>query len=255
MTLWGYAGRPYLKDVALAALEEPPEYRILQKSLRYLTQMPYSLHDHIIDELLDLMEGTTPLLPYHVAAILGSLRFLHPSVARLNLAHRITSIGFQRKAEWPVRQQALQLLAILPARERTAIARATNSLKHHHPFVRRAAVLMLSRAAVQDVRTWITRLLHDPDPAVSRLAGQWHRHLSEPACAMAELQRLVQSEPADRQFIYQVPKLYLIRASSDVSVINTLRQVIGRFGTSRSARVRYHCDTIGRQTQWVLRQQ
>ncbi|MHC4434187.1 MAG: reverse transcriptase domain-containing protein [Planctomycetota bacterium] len=251
LTIWGHTGRPYLKKTALALLKEPPEYRLLLKSLRYLEQLPYSLHDSIVDDLLEVLEGSAPLLPFHRAAMLGALRKLHPSEAKLNVTRRITRIAFRAKAEWPVRQQALQLLAVLPAREATALKRATNSLEHHHPFVRRAALVMLTRASVQDVRTQTTRLMYDPDPAVSRLAGLWFRHINDKAFAEAELRRLQMVSAADQQFLWRIPKLWVLRCCKELAVIKDLRGLLCRFEGSKSAKVRHHVSRLRHHTAWA----
>jgi hypothetical protein len=252
MTLWGYARRPYLKDVALSCLSEPPEYRLLQKSLRYLSQLPYSYHDEIVDRLFELLASPIPMIPFHVAAIFGAIRHLHPGPARLNLAKRVTEVAFQKRADWPVRQQALQLLAILPARQSTALARSTKSLLHHHPFVRRAAMTMLTRAGVQEVRERVSALLQDPDPSVSRLAAQWHHCLTNADYALGELARLSKSKQSDARFVYAIPKLWLLRSNPDATVVRRMREYVAKYSTSASARVRYHVDVLLQQSLWCL---
>jgi len=252
MTLWGYAGRPYLMKVAVATLTEPPEYRLLLKSLRYLEQQHPKSHDRIIDVLLGLLGGSVPLLPFHAAAILGTLRWLHPTEAKLNLARQITAYGFRRKAEWPVRQKALELLAVMPARPSTALRRAQNSLKHPHPFVRRAALLMLTRSSVQDVRTQVNRLIHDPDLAVSRLAGHWHRLINDRSAGETELARLKQAPRRDRTFVWHIPKLWVLRCSPELDIIIGLRSYLEFCEQSRSAKVRYHVRALRKQTDWVV---
>lgn len=252
MTLWGSSARPYLSHVALAALAEPPEYRLLQKSLRYLEQQHPRTHDHLVDNLMELLEGGVPLLPYHAAAMLGTLRLLHPTGAKLNLARRITALAFRRLADWPVRQKALELLSVLPARPETALKRARNSLSHHHPFVRRAAMVMLTRAAVQDVRSELRCLVNDPDPSVSRLAVHWRRYIDDRQYAEAEMSRLRNAPVNDRAFVWQVPKLWVFRCSPDIEIVRRLRDHVALYGRSRSAKVQYHVRMINLQTDWVL---
>jgi hypothetical protein len=254
MTLWGYAHRPYLLRAALEALGEPPEYRMLQKCLRYMSLMPPKYHDQISDELLQLLDDQVPLLPYHAAEILRALRQLHPSSARLNLTKSVTRIGFARRSQWPVRQQALQLLAILPAREETALKRANASLAHHHPFVRRAALLMLARTGVQTLRDKIDRLIYDPDSAVSRLAGHWWRIIHESDYALSELNRLRQGRnDTDSRFVWTIPKLWVLRASPDPAIVKGLRKHLDIYRESQSARVRYHLRLLDRQTLWTAK--
>ena len=57
MTICGFCGRPQLKKTAIMALTELPDLRILDKSLSYLSQLKYTTHDEIIDQLFGMLEG------------------------------------------------------------------------------------------------------------------------------------------------------------------------------------------------------
>lgn len=253
LTIWGISGDAYFLESALAALREPPEHRILMKSLRYLSQLPYRHHDRIVDEILRVLSDETPLLPYHSAAMLQALRSLHPTVERLNLARQVTVIGLRKRAEWPVRQQALQLLAVLPAREPTALNRALASLAHHHPFVRRAALVMLTRTSAAAFRENISSRVHDPDPAVSRLAGYWYRLSSDANFSRDEFARITRGEPNDQHFLWNMPKYWVIRTTEAEDVARSLRKQVERHAQSKSARVQYHVRKLTELTAWAVR--
>ncbi len=252
MTVYGAAKRPYLRDVAVAALKEPPELAMLQKSLLYLGQLGYRYHDEIVDVLLSLLNSGIPLLPYHAAAMLDCLRWMHPSRDYLNITGKVTRVAFRRRADWPVRQKALELLAILPALEHTALKRAQNSLKHHHPFVRRAAMVMLTRSGVQAVRDHTTRLVHDPDPAVSRLAIHWHRHLYDETFAIQELGRIRASAISpDRRFIFFAPKLWLLSCSPNQGLVGALRKDLSTYSKSKSVKIQWQLRALMKRTKWA----
>lgn len=85
LTAYGSTGRAYLSQSALAALNEPPDVRVLLKCVRYLEQLPARYHDALIDDILALIKHTPTLIPYHVACLLGCLRRLHPTNAKLNI--------------------------------------------------------------------------------------------------------------------------------------------------------------------------
>ena len=251
LTAYGLAHRPYLKNAAIAALEEPPELRILTKCLRYLHQLPESVHAEIVDRLIAIITSTPALISYHSAAILACLHRLHPSSNRLHIVKEITHIGFQQRSDWHVRQRALGLLSVLPAREGTALRRANNSLKHHHPFVRRAAMLMLIRARVPDVRSSLTSLMSDPDPAISRLAVHWSRVLQSTDMAQKVLAGMSRRAANNQNFVWHVPMLYLIRCNDDPSVGKGLRSEVARYQSSKSARVQWHIRRLWVATEWT----
>jgi retron-type reverse transcriptase len=251
LTAYGLAGRPYMKAAALAALEEPPDLRTLQKCLRYLGQLPTIHHDDLIDRLIHIIQHTYAQVPYHKASILGCIRRLQPSSAKLNIVRQITDIGFNQRSDWVVRQRALELLAVLPARENTALRRAKNSLEHHHPFVRRAAMLMLLRSNVQDIREHLGILIEDPDASVSRLAVHWQCHLQRKSLAQQALARLAQRNASDQSFIWHLPTLYLLRCHENHEIVSALRTEIERFSSAKGARVQWHYRALMNATGWV----
>lgn len=253
LTAYGSVGRAYMKRSALAALTEPPDLGTLLKCVRYLEQLPPRHHDELVDALLATLYNTPALTPYHVAAILGCLRSLHPSVAKLNIVWEITNLGFRQRADWIVRQKTLELLSVLPARESTALKRASNSLEHHHPYVRRAAMLMLARASAPDVRKMLPVLISDPDPPVARLAIHWQRHLLYKSVAQQALANLARRPATDQQFLYGLHWLYILRCHEDRATVSAVWATAERHARSASAKVQWHLRQIHAATAWARR--
>jgi hypothetical protein len=208
-------------------------------------------HDRIIERLLEIASKSPALTAFHRSAILGTISRLHPTAPTLYVVKQVTEIGFRRRSDWLVRQAALRLLFVLPAREGTALKRAQNSLQHHHPFVRRAAMLMLLRAGVQDVRDALEWRLDDPDPAVARLALHWHRHLRGDVVAKGVLGRMRKAKATDESFLWNLPRAYLLRCHESPEIVRSLRDVLLRHGRSRSAKVQHHMKVLLRLTDWA----
>jgi len=251
LTAYGSAGRAYMRASALAALTEPPDARVLKKCCRYLEQLPAKYHDDAVDRILEVIGATPTLIPYHVATLLDTLRRLHPTVARLNMAYEITSLKYRQRADWLVRQKTLELLAVLPATEATALKRANNSLMHHHPFVRRAAMLMLARADVKNFRTVLPLLLNDPDPPIYRLALHWHRHLQSKEMALRALAAVTNRPATDHLFLFGLHWLYVLRHHEDRSVVVAVWNAAERHAQSRSAKVQWHLRYLSTATKWA----
>ena len=53
LTLFGHCARPQFRRAAVVALRQLPDLRMLQKTLAYLCQLDYRVHDKIAAELLD----------------------------------------------------------------------------------------------------------------------------------------------------------------------------------------------------------
>lgn len=253
MTVYGRCQRSYLKDVALAALSEPPELRMLNKTLRYLQQQNYQYHDEIWDKLIQLLEGDVFQLPYHAASVLESLRWFHPDLKKLKIISRIITIAQRRRKEWTVRQKALELLSTLPCTESAAYKHALNSLKHDHPFVRRAALVLLTRSKIQHVRDTIEKLIFDPDPGIARLSIFWNRYINEKQAAMDDINRYRKSKINDRMFVWQIPKLWLFRCCQHKDILNALRGYLQMYGKSKSKKVHWHINRLMEDTEWATK--
>jgi hypothetical protein len=251
MTLYGRCGRTWLRKTAFAALEEPPDLRMLHKCLSYLMQMPYREHASIADRLLKLVEGATFPIPYHSAMVLNTVRLLHPIDGGKGLAARIRSYAFLRKRDWTIRQKALESISTLPVREDHAVSQARRFLRDEHPWVRRAGCVLLVRGEVEAVRREIGQLVYSADPSLNRLALHWHRYLTDSEFVLKEINRLGKGARSDQAFICQLPVLWLFRCSPDVKVVIALRTYLQRFTRSRSGKVKWHLAKLMELTEWV----
>lgn len=251
MTVYGMSGRPYLKSVALSALKEPPELRMLQKSLRYLQQLPNKHHEEIANELLSLVENSTFTLPYHTASVIEALRWLHPMNAGKLLAGRIVRATLRTKSDWLIRQKAAEVLLSLPYREDHVFSHARNLLNDDHPFVRRAAALLITRGPVQDVRETVASLVYHPDPSLNRLALMWAFLLKDKQGAITKIHDLRSGLLTSKGFVLKIPQLWLIRCCTDETVISNLRTELQRVSRKQSNKVCWHVDQLLNRTEWV----
>jgi hypothetical protein len=112
-------------------------------------------------------------------------------------------------------------------------------------------MVMLTRSRVEDVRQHTSRLLYDPDPAVSRLAAHWHRYPNDQAFANAELTGIEKSKLSDHYFVLYVVKFWRLSSSADRQVVTALRRQVRRYSRSRSAKVRWHLRALETRTAWI----
>ena len=248
MTVYGRCGRPWLRSSAMAALSEPPELRMLQKCVRYLTQLPYALHAEIAVDLLDMLEKEIFPIPYQSAIVLDALRHLHPEDGGRSLAARIRRYALDRKRDWPIRQKALEAMASLPYRADHAVSVANRLLTDDHPWVRRAACILLSRGETVVVRETVTDLVYRPDRAIGPLALWFHRHLHDPSFAMKEVHRLQKGALRDDIFVHAVPRLWVLRCSTDQEVVLGLRKHLAQYVSTRSSKVEWHLKQLNKLT-------
>jgi len=93
MTFYGMAASSQLRRTAIAALREQPERRLLEKSLRYLSQLDYKYHDEIVESLLQIASDKTLVTEYQLASILQTIGQLHPKNPRTSELGRTSSEG------------------------------------------------------------------------------------------------------------------------------------------------------------------
>lgn len=156
LTVHGQCQSAALLKPALESLRGLPDTRILLKSLRYLLQQQCSKHDAICDALLHLvLNGDLPF-PYQVAQVFESFKALRP-LAPESYASKIRQLALERRNEWVVRQKALEAILTFPYRADYALRLAIQYGEDDHPWVRRAACLMIARGP----KTHVAALLRD----------------------------------------------------------------------------------------------
>lgn len=251
MTVFGRSGATDFRRTAVEALRQLPELRLLRKSLTYLGQLPLSEHDYVCDALISMLEENLFPIPYQAAAVVERLRFLHP-LNSLEFGRRIRKYAFGRKREWSIRQKAAETLCSFPGQSRSFEALATTLVLDHHPWVRRAGCVVLTRGAVQVVRVQTNQLVYHPDPHVSRLAMFWSRHLNESTFALEALGRMKKSRSSRDTYIRQLPQLWLMRCSPLIEVVQALRSYVQSAAGETSGKLSWHFEQLLNATKWVV---
>ena len=249
MTCYGRAGRPYMKDVALACLRELPELRMLDKTLTYLGQLDYSLHEEVAQQLVDLLESDTFPLPYQAARVIEQIGVMHPENPK-PLSSRIRKYALARKREWTVRQKAGEMLAAYPYREDHAASVSSQLLDDDEPWVRRAGLVLLTRGPVAIVRERMHDAIYSPDPAVGQLALFYERHLGDEDFARSQLAAIRKGNQSDFGLSKRAPQWWLLSCHPSPDFVKELRAYIKSLET-RSARLGWHRQALLKRTQWV----
>lgn len=250
MTVYGVCKRPHLVMPAVEALRELPELRVLQKSLRYLSQQDYGRHDGIVESLLSMIANDELPFPYQIGRVFETFRFLHPENPK-ELASRVRQLGLRNGRHWYVRLKCAEAIATLPYREDWVYRISASLLADDHPWVRRAGCVLLTRAPVQIVRSEVRRLIYHADLGTSRLAQLWYRHLEDNDFAFKQLDRLKSGQATDTAFVHNIPSLYLLRCNSDRGIVESLRGHLKLYSKSKSAKVLWHLSTLDGLTNWA----
>jgi hypothetical protein len=251
MTIYGRCGRPWLKTAAFSALEELPEYRMLKKCLRYLSQLSYSEHDEIVERLFGLLDRDVLAIPYQAAMVLDTLRWLHPRNPK-GIGSRIRQFWFRRgRHDWLIKQKTAEAIATFPYLQRHAASLAHTFLGDANPWVRRAACVLLARADVQTVRQRVKTLLFHPDRNVSRLALLWSRYIGDREYSMSEIARMKHGNVNDHNFIFRLPTIWILRCNPDRDVVFSLRQYLEFYTKSKSEKVKWQVRALNSLTEWA----
>ena len=251
MTAYGMASSDYLRETAIEVLRGLPELKMLQKALRYLQQLPHSYHEEIAGELVSWVEKGLFTLPYHNAAIVETIKWLHPLKGSSGLGGRIVKAVLRKKSHWLVKQKAAEALLSLPYRQDHAFANAKSLLEDENPFVRRAAALLLTRGPDQDVRNRISSLVYHPDPSLNRLALMWASILKDDSSTFKKYDVLGRGFRKANEFVTKIPHLWLIRCSQNKHVVSRLRQELLKCPKSLSNKVDWHLAQLLKRTEWV----
>jgi len=246
MTLYGQCGRTQFVKPAFAALRRLPEYRVLVKALRYLSQMPYSRHDDIVETLLAMLEASELPFPYQEAHVLQQLIYFHPREAK-PIASRIRKYAFGRRRHWLVRQKALEAMATYPYRRDHAASVSEQHLSDNHFWVRRAACLLVLRAEARFVRRTFEKLMFHPDPRLSRIALYFIRLMKDAAFAKQESERLTAGSHTDKAILHNLSRLYAMTSSESDEVRELVQGHIKSLNRSRSEKIRWHAERLGRR--------
>lgn len=251
MTVYGFCGRPHLKEAALAALKELPELRILNKTLAYLVRLDYRTHDETLNALMQMVEGEQLPFPYQVAVTLKAMEDLHPAEPKY-VASRIRKYALSKKRHWVVVQKALEAITTYPYTAGHAETIAEQYLKHNHPMVRRAACVLLVRSPDTHLRKRLSSLIYHPDHGLCCLALHFLRLVQDGQSAEQELSRMRRGKQGDVSFVRAIPSLYAMAASERPEVAENLNNYVAKLSRSRSVKVMWHRGKLLRLTQWSM---
>jgi len=248
MTVYGLSGRARLQNAALTALRELPELRILNKTLRYLSQLDRSRHNDLVDTLLHMAEAGEVAFPYQTAKILETLAYMHPRNPGTTAA-RIKKC-LSKKTPWIVIQKALEAIMTYPYPPRSVKALAERHIKNPHPFVKRSACMLLTRSEKHHARERLSELIYHPDPGLSRLALYYRRFMTDPVFVNRELSRIRHSSSSDLTFVKNLSRFYAIAATECAGSAKALHDYLNSRSLSRSAKVSWHIKRLLDLTKW-----
>lgn len=252
LTLHGLAGSSRLKQVAICAVCRVPDVRVLRSGIGYLTKLPERHHDEVADAFYQALLDDELLFPYQAAQIIDAFKYLAFADTK-TMASRLRQIGWKRKMHWYVRQKTLEAIAVLPYKAGSAEALVREGLRDPHPWVRRAAAVLLPRGGVQFVRDMVNSLSYYADPEVARIALYWRRHLENVQCATQAMSAKSGRERTTREIIGRVPMLYLLRCTEVRSIAKSLQMYIDKYlKNATNPTMTWHCQSIRRQLgEWL----
>jgi hypothetical protein len=242
MTFYAFANSARLKRTALACLREQPERRLMEKSLRYLRNLKYRHHDDLAKRLLNIASDTKYVTPYQLASIIQTVGQLHPK-SPASIATRIRKMATRTDADWLVKQKAAEALFCLPCGPRSAYRVARTLLETLHPWVRRAAALLMLKAEATSAQKTIDRLVFHPDSSLHLAGLLWKRYESDIPFRDAELQRL-RSINDDHAFLKNVHRFWAIGRVYTRTDAERLERILDPFVGSRSPVVRWHVKQL-----------
>jgi hypothetical protein len=242
-TLYGSQKSPRLRRCALACLRERPERRVLEKALRYVTNLDYRFHDRLAAELLDIaVEEHGGGNYYQVALLIQTIGQLHPKSSD-GLVSRIRPILWRARPNWLVNQKALETLFNLPSAAQAAEHAAARFLTDEHPWVRRAAAALVLKGRPGFVREQMGRLVFHPDTSVQLPALMWKRYECDADFRRHELQRL-QSIADDHGFMRNSRTLWALGGTCVAPELDRFRLLARGFLHSKSAIVQWHAREL-----------
>ena len=250
MTIYGFCGRPHLYKTAMTALSELPDLRILEKSLTYFSQLDYSTHDTIVDDLFQMLETRQLPFPYQTGSVLETIAQMHPRESR-NVASRARKYSLVTKQDWFVIQKALEVISVYPYKSDNAHRLANKYLASSNPMVRRASCVLLLRSPKIKVRKQLNELIYHPDQNLSLLALYFLRLQQDRQFAQQELSRIKQRKHTDLSMQYALPCLYAMGASEDRYIATSVSTYIQKSFKSRSNKLNWHRDILLHTLRWT----
>lgn len=250
MTIYGFCGRPHLHKAAMTALSELPDLRILEKSLTYLSQLDYSTHDKIVDNLFKMLETRQLPFSYQTGSVLETIAQMHPREPR-NVASRARKYGLVTKQDWFVIQKALEVISIYPYKPDNAQRLANKYLESNDPMVRRASCVLLLRSPKTKARKQLKKLIYHPDQNLSLLALYFLRLQEDSQFAQRELSRIRQTKRTDLAMQYALPCLYAMAATEERCIATSVYDYLQKEFKTKSGKLNWHRDLLLHSLRWT----
>ncbi len=248
--------RKGLNDTVYTAIIQLPDLRVLRSCLSYLLKQEIKNHSETVERLLDIVEKGKLLFPYQVALVLEAMVQLHPDKSPRSVASRVRAYALgeklNKKSDWFVVQKALEVIAVYPYREKHITNICLHYVKHEHPMVRRAAIMLLPRAPKAEARKYLLQFGCHPDPGVSRLAQYLLQFCSDTDYVRSQLSKIKRDHPPDNALIRRVYQLYAASATGIDDIAKEVFGITTILDKSVSPNIRWHRDQIRRRTDWSI---
>ena len=247
--------RKGLKDAVYTAIRELPDLRILRSCLSYLYRLDIKHHSDCTEQLLSLLESGELLFPYQAAAVLEAMIQLHPAnPERVSSRVRNYALGsnLNNKRDGLVIQKALELIAVFPYREEYVERISIRYSKHDNPMVKRASIMLLSRAPKSKVRKQLAMLSRHPDFGVSRLSQYLLQMATDREYSSKELRKFRTMSDSDNALIRRIYQLYAASATEDSEIAKAVYETSDILDKSKSVKIKWHKGQIRNRTKWHL---
>lgn len=250
MTIYGFCARPHLKKIAIMALTELPDLKILNKALSYLSHLKYATHDETIDRLFGMLAAGQLPFPYQIGSVLETIATLHPQDPR-DVASRARKYGLTSKQHWFITAKALEVISYYPYNHKHAERLANKYLANDHPVVRRVSCVLLLRGTKPYVRMKLSELIYHPDLNINRLALYFLRLLQDSQFVQQELARFKKSNHSDLTMQRILPCLYAMAATDNKNIAAAVYGYLGKQYKSRSEKLKWHRNTLLNSLDWT----
>ncbi|MEK6760173.1 MAG: hypothetical protein AABY51_10420, partial [Deltaproteobacteria bacterium] len=257
LATYGIVGRSRkgLYDSVFAAISELPDLRVLRRCLIYLSRQNYNNHGQITERLLATLEKGELLFPYQIASVLEIMVQLHPEDHN-TISSRVRRFALgsnlQKKMDWLIIQKALETIMTFPYKEEYITKISLHYINHNHPMVRRAAIVILSRAPKKEARKYLRSFTRHPDVGVSRLAQYLDRLCNERDFAPMELANFRRSKLTDISMVCRLPQLYAASATEDIEIAREVDKTLKEMKKLKSSKLQWHQKMIYKRIQWIF---
>lgn len=225
LTAYKLIGSPQLVRKALRMACETIEYKVLNHSLRYLTNFPQAWSVPI--KLCDQFMRTPEMPSYWKASVISALRFCSKAPAQF-MAHLWAMLG-KKGTHWYIKVQIAALLAQDPQSNRKLQHLTTLYRREVNPYVKRAILFILSQLPEDQRVQFLRKIMINSEPAVTRFVSMIEGITSEENIARYWTKQIGNPAIGSNRFINNIHIIQLIGRSESFrkmtdEVIKALRK-------------------------------